>query len=104
MRNLADRKLRFWLEQPDHEGGWEKGVKDVDTTILYRVDEIRKTIEAGRIICIVEGEKDADNLWKLGIPATCNGMVPLIRGKKLSAEMACVPKRATQRREHRRLQ
>jgi hypothetical protein len=24
------------------------------------------------MVCIVEGEKDADNLWSLGIPATCN--------------------------------
>src|SRR6202044_2975234 len=34
--------------------------------------EIRQAIDAGQIICVVEGEKDADNLWKLGIPATCN--------------------------------
>jgi hypothetical protein len=72
VRNLPDRKPRFWLEQPDGKGGWKKRVNGVDTTILYRVDEIRKVIEAERIICVVEGEKDADNLWKLGIPATCN--------------------------------
>jgi hypothetical protein len=72
VRNLPACKPRFWLEQPDGSGGWKKRVNGVDTTILYRRDEIRKAIEVGRIICIVEGEKDADNLWKLGIPATCN--------------------------------
>jgi hypothetical protein len=72
VRNLPGREPPFWLEQPDGSGSWKKGVKGVDTTILYRVDEIRKAIDAGHIICVVEGEKDTDNLWKLGIPATCN--------------------------------
>jgi hypothetical protein len=72
VRNRPGREPRFWLEQPDGSGGWEKGVEGVDTTILYRADEIRKAIDAGHIIYVVEGEKDADNLRKLGIPATCN--------------------------------
>jgi hypothetical protein len=72
VRNLPGREPRFWLEQPDGKDGWKNGVKGVDTTILYRLDEIIKATKGGRIICIVEGEKDADNLWKLGIPATCN--------------------------------
>ena len=28
--------------------------------------------QSGRTICVVEGEKDADNLWRIDIPATCN--------------------------------
>jgi hypothetical protein len=72
VRNHPGLKPRFWLQQPDGSSGWKTGVQGVDTTILYRVDEIVKAIEAGHKICVVEGEKDADNLWKLGIPATCN--------------------------------
>lgn len=71
IRNLPGRKPRFWLEQCDGNG-WRKGTKDVDTSILYRVDEIAKAITARQVICVVEGEKDADNLWRLGFAATCN--------------------------------
>lgn len=38
----------------------------------YRLPEVLEAIALGHPIWIVEGEKDADNLWKLGIPATCN--------------------------------
>jgi DNA primase len=34
--------------------------------------EVNEAIALGHEIAIVEGEKDADNLWKIGIPATCN--------------------------------
>jgi hypothetical protein len=72
VRNLPGRQPRFWLEQPDGRGGWRKGTKDVNTGILYRADEVAKAIADGRVICCVEGEKDADNLWAIGIAATCN--------------------------------
>jgi putative DNA primase/helicase len=68
----------FWIERADDKGGWIKGTKDksgkrlVDTSIIYRLDEVKKAIAAGRVIACVEGEKDADNLWSLGIAATCN--------------------------------
>jgi hypothetical protein len=41
LRNLPGRQPRFWLEQPDGEGGWKKGTQGVDTSILYRFDEAR---------------------------------------------------------------
>ena len=72
VRNLPGREPRFWLEWSDGRGGWLKGTKGVDTKILYRLDEVTKAISAGRIICCVEGEKDADSLWSIGIAATCN--------------------------------
>lgn len=72
VRNLPGRKPRFWLEQPDGRGGWSKGTKGVDTKILYRADETAKAIAEGRIILVAEGEKDVDNLWRLGFAATCN--------------------------------
>jgi hypothetical protein len=72
VRNAPGREPRFWLERADGRGGWVKGTKDVNTKIIYRVDEVTKAIADGRIIACVEGEKDADNLWSLGIAATCN--------------------------------
>jgi hypothetical protein len=72
VRNLPGREPRFWLEQPDGRGGWIKGTKGVDTKLIYRADEVKKAIAEGRIIACAEGEKDADNLWGLGIAATCN--------------------------------
>ena len=52
--------------------GWTKGTKGVDTSILYCADEVRKAIEDDREILCVEGEKDVDNLWRIGFAATCN--------------------------------
>ena len=46
--------------------------RSTNTKILYRADEVAEAIEAGRTICVAEGEKDCDNLWRIGIPATCN--------------------------------
>ena len=72
VRNLPGREPRFWLERADGRGGWVKGTKGVDTKIIYRADEVKKAIAEGRIIACAEGEKDADNLWGIGIAATCN--------------------------------
>ncbi len=44
--------------------GCMQGVK----LVPYRLPEWKDS----RMVCIVEGEKDADSLWSLGIPATCN--------------------------------
>jgi Protein of unknown function (DUF3631) len=65
---------RFFVHRPDGCGGWIKNLKDVPTPRpLYRWPEIVKAMkEDHREIAIVEGEKDADNLWLLGIPATTN--------------------------------
>jgi hypothetical protein len=72
VRNPPGRKSRFWIRRPDGKGGWIKSAGNADTTILYRIDEVRSAIEAGQCIAVVEGEKDVNNLWALGIPATCN--------------------------------
>jgi Protein of unknown function (DUF3631) len=73
VRNAPGREPRFWLEQPDGRGGWKKGLgNDINSKILYRKDEVTKAIADGRIVACVEGEKDANNLWALGIAATCN--------------------------------
>src|SRR5262249_15472573 len=44
----------------------------VDTSIIYRADEVKKAIAEGYVIAGVEGEKNADDLWRLRIAATCN--------------------------------
>src|SRR5262245_31016509 len=40
--------------------------------ILYRLPDVLKAIAEGSTIHLVEGEKDADNLHKLGVTATTN--------------------------------
>jgi hypothetical protein len=73
VRNPPGSKLRFWMRRPDGNGGWIKGTEGVDTTILYRLPEVIEAIAlVERTILVVEGEKDVDNLWRIGIPATCN--------------------------------
>jgi hypothetical protein len=81
VRNPPGCEQRFSLERSDGNGGWIKGlsekkdgtkVKVVDDTILYRIDEVNEAIALGKTIAVVEGEKDADSLWRIGIPATCN--------------------------------
>lgn len=39
---------------------------------LYRVVELREALASGEAIFITEGEKDADNLWAIGVAATTN--------------------------------
>ena len=61
----------FPQRRPDGKGGWIWGTKDV-RKVLYRLPELTEAIAAGHAILIVEGEKDADAAWRLGLPATCN--------------------------------
>ena len=59
----------FRQRRPNGQGGWEWNLKGV-RLVPYRLPDLLKNSR----ICIVEGEKDADNLWKHGLPATCNPM------------------------------
>src|SRR5262245_9316180 len=73
-----DGKKFFWIERPNGHGGWVKGTKDtkgnslVDTSILYHLPKVTEAIALGHTILVVEGEKDVDRCWSIGIPATCN--------------------------------
>src|SRR5262249_39619727 len=40
--------------------------------VLYRLPEVRDAVAGERLVIVVEGEKDADNLRNLGFTATCN--------------------------------
>ena len=48
------------------------GIEDIDKT-LYRLPELLNSIREGYPVYYVEGEKDADNLHKLGLTATTAG-------------------------------
>ena len=55
----------FRLRRPGDGGQWVWDAKGA-RRVLYRLPELRDQ----RQVVLVEGEKDADRLWALGIPAT----------------------------------
>jgi putative DNA primase/helicase len=73
VRNPPGSKTRFYCRRPNGQhGGWINDTKGIKQKPLYRWPEVLAAMELEREIAIVEGEKDADNLWRIGIPATCN--------------------------------
>ena len=72
VRNAPGREPRFWLRRPDGKGGWVNGTKGVNTGILYHAPGVVRAIAEGRVVTVVEGEKDANSVRALGIIATCN--------------------------------
>ena len=62
---------QFLQRRPDGRGAWVWGTKDV-RKVIYRLPEVTEAIAAGGTILIVEGEKDANTAWRLGLSATCN--------------------------------
>lgn len=63
------RPKDFRQRRPDGHGGWIYNMKGV-TPVPYRLPDI---ITANTVF-VVEGEKDADALSRLGLTATCNAM------------------------------
>ena len=61
----------FLQRRPDGNGGWIWNVQGV-RQVPYHLPELNEALANEHMILIVEGEKDADNLWKLGVPATTN--------------------------------
>jgi len=59
----------FRQRRADGKGGWIWNL-DAVRVVPYRLPEWREKTT----VYIVEGEKDADGLWRLGLPATCNPM------------------------------
>ncbi len=59
----------FRQRRPDGKGGWIWDIKGVEP-VLYNLPEVVKS----NYVFIVEGEKDVENLRRLGIKATCNPM------------------------------
>lgn len=56
---------------PESEGNWIWNLKGIEGNLfLYNIVNVRKQINAGGPVILVEGEKDADNLNSLGFVAT----------------------------------
>lgn len=62
---------------PDKPGQWKWDMQGL-RLVLYRLPEVRKAISENRAIWIAEGEKDADNLAKIGL---CGTSAPMGAGK-----------------------
>ncbi len=69
IRKMPEKK--FFQRTPDGNGGWIWSIKDV-RKVLYRLPEVIRGVSNGQCIFIVEGEKDANNLARLGLCATTN--------------------------------
>ena len=61
----------FVQRRPDGKGSYYWNLDGVDP-LPYRLPELLAALEAGKMVVIVEGEKDADRLRGLGITATTN--------------------------------
>jgi len=65
----ANGKKEFRQRKPDGRGGWEYKLGDTPR-VLYNLPAVLKAKTNGEPIWVVEGEKDADTLIKMGICAT----------------------------------
>jgi hypothetical protein len=61
----------FRQRRPDGKGGWIWNIAGV-RRVPYRLPELLEALGAEQTIFIAEGEKDVDNLRRLGARATCN--------------------------------
>lgn len=61
----------FRQRRPDGKGDYIWNLQGVEP-IPYRLPELKKALDDKKMILIVEGEKDVENLCKLGFTATCN--------------------------------
>jgi len=61
----------FRQRRPDDNGDWLWNVKGVKP-VLYRLPDVERSVAAGETIFVVEGEKDVNALWNLGLAATTN--------------------------------
>jgi len=73
-KDYRQRRHATASDKPEdiHDGCYVWGVKGVRHDVPYRLPELIEAVAIGHLILIVEGEKDANNSWRIGIPATCN--------------------------------
>ena len=70
-----DGSKTFLLRQPDpNDPSGYKWTKEGVRLVLYRLPEVLQAIREGKPVFICEGEKDCDNMAKLGYVATTNPM------------------------------
>ena len=72
---VRTRPKGFYQRQPDGKGGYVNNLK-VITTMLYHQDKLKQAIDSNEPIYVVEGEKDADNLWAIGLVSINPLMLP----------------------------
>ena len=70
-RRRPDGDKDFPQRRPNGHGDWTWRTKDV-RKVLFRLPEVIEAIANEQLIVVAEGEKDALNLAKAGIAATCN--------------------------------
>ena len=63
----------FSQRRPDGNGGWIRNLQGT-RRVVYRLPEVIEALANKETIHIAEGEKDVDNLWSVGLAATCNPM------------------------------
>lgn len=68
--------FRQWRPDPTSRSGkrWSRNLPDgsrVGEDLIYRLPDVLDS-DATRNVFVVEGEKDVDRLWAMGVPATCN--------------------------------
>jgi hypothetical protein len=56
---------------PNKPGEWIWSVKGL-RQVPYLLPELAEKIALEQLVFIVEGERDVDRLWSIGVPATCN--------------------------------
>jgi hypothetical protein len=61
----------FRQRQPGLSGEWIWN-RQGTPGLPYRLPELLEALSCDKTVIVVEGEKDADNAWIFGIPATCN--------------------------------
>lgn len=64
---------KFFQRRPDGNGGWVNGLGNIKP-VLYKLPELLQAVQRGETVFIPEGEKDCDNLSRLGLAATTNPM------------------------------
>ena len=65
----GERAKRFEAMRPDGKGGWIHNARGAEI-LPYRLPQLLAAARAGRIIILVEGERDADALSSLDLCAT----------------------------------
>jgi hypothetical protein len=70
VRRYKTQTGKTFVQERADGSGWigGEGCMQGVRLVPYRLPEWKDS----KMVCIVEGEKDVDNLWSLGIPATCS--------------------------------
>lgn len=68
---FVPKDFRQRRPDPSDPNKWTWNLKEV-RRVLYNLPDVKKAIANGETVFVVEGEKDVDNLRKIGITATCN--------------------------------